>query len=185
MEPFWTEGRIAMMLKLLAEGHSAESTGNYIGCSRNAVIGKVHRLERETGQQFARKRMASHSVRKPVIAPGTRVKAAFPMKAVRPAPKPRRGVEELDEPAVPLPAPVLKMGHACGILELTGCKFAVGEDASVVGRHLFCNAEKHDERYCAFHAAEAAAPYSAKLIKKTILQAASALGLRFEKRRAA
>ena len=41
----WTEGRVAELKKLWAEGHSASQIAKRLGgVTRNAVIGKVHRL---------------------------------------------------------------------------------------------------------------------------------------------
>ncbi|MGE0044351.1 MAG: GcrA family cell cycle regulator, partial [Hyphomonadaceae bacterium] len=41
----WTDERVALLKKLWAEGHSASQIAKQIGgVTRNAVIGKVHRL---------------------------------------------------------------------------------------------------------------------------------------------
>ena len=42
---FWTDRRIEWLLKLWAEGHSTTEIGAHMGCTRNAVIGKLHRLK--------------------------------------------------------------------------------------------------------------------------------------------
>ena len=41
---FWTEDKTAQLLKLHGEGHSCSAIGRVLGCSRNAVIGKIHRM---------------------------------------------------------------------------------------------------------------------------------------------
>jgi GcrA cell cycle regulator len=41
----WTAERIAVLTRLWAEGFSASLIGEQIGVTRNAVIGKAHRLE--------------------------------------------------------------------------------------------------------------------------------------------
>jgi hypothetical protein len=41
--PFWTEERVTQ-LKQLASEHSASEIGAILGCGRNAVIGKCHRM---------------------------------------------------------------------------------------------------------------------------------------------
>ena len=41
----WTEDRVEVLKKLWAEGHSASQIAKQLGgVTRNAVIGKVHRL---------------------------------------------------------------------------------------------------------------------------------------------
>ena len=40
----WTEQRVAALEKAIAEGKSASEAGRIIGCTRNAAIGKAHRL---------------------------------------------------------------------------------------------------------------------------------------------
>ena len=42
---FWSEGRIAQITKLWAQGLSANAIAEQMGCTRNAVVGKAHRLE--------------------------------------------------------------------------------------------------------------------------------------------
>jgi GcrA cell cycle regulator len=42
---FWDDERIERLKKEWAEGGTASSIGNRMGCSRNAIIGKVHRLD--------------------------------------------------------------------------------------------------------------------------------------------
>lgn len=42
---FWTEQRIATLQTLWADGFSARRIGRELGCTRNAVIGKLHRLK--------------------------------------------------------------------------------------------------------------------------------------------
>jgi hypothetical protein len=40
----WTEERITLMMERREAGDSAEAVGALLGCSRNAVLGKLHRL---------------------------------------------------------------------------------------------------------------------------------------------
>ena len=39
----WTEGRLAHALRLAAEGKSTRKIGGIIGCTKNAVVGKLWR----------------------------------------------------------------------------------------------------------------------------------------------
>ncbi len=41
----WTEERIELLKKLWAEGHSASQIGKMLGVSKNAVVGKAHRMK--------------------------------------------------------------------------------------------------------------------------------------------
>ena len=40
----WTEERVDKLKALWAEGHTASEISHRLGVTRNAVIGKVHRL---------------------------------------------------------------------------------------------------------------------------------------------
>jgi len=196
-QPFWTAERIEAMTKWLEEGLSCSEVARRLGCTRNAVIGKVHRIEHERGIRLTRER--PNTARTGIAAsrpPG------FKRPYVRRIGKPSlagisRGLADLDPaplfpasvlPSLPGPTPPPPPGNHVGILDVTGCRWAVGEDDGVIGRHLFCNAPAADGcSYCAAHEEERTATYSARLISKTIRQAASVIGLRFPngRRRAA
>lgn len=47
----WDDGRIETLRALWADGQTARDIGELLGCSRNAVIGKVHRLGLVRGLQ--------------------------------------------------------------------------------------------------------------------------------------
>ncbi len=109
---------------MAADGLSASAIGRALGCSKNAVIGKLHRLKVRAG--------------------------------VKPERRPRR------------------VSGPCGILDVTGCKWAIGFDQNVIGRQVFCNSPKQDERYCELHVKLSAASYSDELISKTVQSALKA-----------
>lgn len=44
----WSQEQVATLKKLKAEGKSATQIGKVLGCSRNAVIGKLHRISKDT-----------------------------------------------------------------------------------------------------------------------------------------
>lgn len=54
MKARWTDERIEVLRKRWMAGASASVIGNELGCTRNAVIGKAHRLglERPAGQKL-------------------------------------------------------------------------------------------------------------------------------------
>lgn len=51
----WTQEQIATLLILKKEGYSASQIGKKLGCTRNAVIGKLHRLVPEQTVPMDRK----------------------------------------------------------------------------------------------------------------------------------
>lgn len=151
---FWTLEKIDALRQGVAAGHSFSAIARDIGSTRNAAIGKWKRLEAREA-----------------IATG---RATAPRKRNRPAPVAR--VVPAQAPAAvavpPIPSPPV------GIADVTGCKWAIGEDASLPGGHAFCNHHKSENSpYCAYHKRKAIAPYSLELRKKTL----GPLGLRFGK----
>lgn len=170
----WTEAADERLKQLVEQGMSCSQVADVlngefrVSLSRNAVIGRAHRIEHATGKKLSRavapKKATAGAPRagKPVvIAPRSKPvpsmagdTGGFRMPKVRLKYRPRK-------------APELKPGRVCGIVELTGCKWAVGFDQHVAGGHLFCNAELHDERYCEFHAAQSRASRSDELVRKT------------------
>jgi hypothetical protein len=59
----------------------------------------------------------------------------------------------------PLPPLEPRQGPAVGIIEATGCKWPVAEDASLIGGHECCNGTRvTGSSYCAHHKAKAKSP---------------------------
>lgn len=176
-EPFWTDERIAEMKRLLESGLSCGAVADRLRCTRNAVIGKVARIEAATGEQWVRGRAPKRGPRKVVPGAPPRKKPqlrlvadAEPTEAAarKKAPPPRR--------APSLPAGIsaagikpVRLGKPCGILQASGCRWAIDSDPKVIGTHVFCNAAVEEGRsYCEAHTRQSAAPYSADLIKRTL-----------------
>lgn len=148
---FWTDEKVAKMREMAEQGMSASEIGRVLRCSRNAVIGKMDRVKIRAGIKPER------------------------IKALRPRlPKLRLPVRRAPKLVVVKSAVNMPAGNGVGIFELTGCKWAIGYDEKVIGRHLFCNSELHDHRYCQQHAAESRASYSVELVNKTVKQALKA-----------
>jgi hypothetical protein len=150
----WTPEAVEQMLHLwLAKGWSAGMIAREMGTTKNSIIGKVHREQAKRG--FPKR--PSPIVAKP--KPYSRRKPAVPDKPVgfvlrR---KPQKGVFVPPE------------GQLASIVDVTGCRWAVRDDASFVGGHAFCNGpQAHGSAYCEHHKAVNVASYSATLIKKTI-----------------
>ncbi len=144
----WTEERVAILKKLWLEGLSASQIAKQLGgVTRNAVIGKVHRLGlsgRATPSQPAR----------PVF------KAPRPARpAPNPSLAPRRVVPSLPEPHTvyyveePGSATVLTLGAHM-------CKWPIGDPAS--DGFTFCGRRIGEGSYCQEHARVAYQPQQKK-----------------------
>ncbi|MEV8466120.1 GcrA family cell cycle regulator [Fluviibacterium sp. DFM31] len=100
----WTEERVEILKKMWADGQSASQIAKELGgVTRNAVIGKVHRLglsNRNTGAAPAK---PAEPVAKP--APAAE-KPAGPAAAAKPAPQPA-AAPAAAAPASPAPKPAL------------------------------------------------------------------------------
>lgn len=153
---FWTEERCEQLRSLWDAGNSASVIGQKLGCSRNAVIGKVHRLNLDT-RNCEQRRVALPRRRLP---PKQRLTLAASAGGVLKSVKPDA-------------APLFVPGKACSILEVTGCRWPVAE-SNVPGGHLFCNAvQAPGKSYCPHHAHINVASYSSTLIKQTLSSAIS------------
>jgi GcrA cell cycle regulator len=78
----WTEERVALLQKLWGQGYSASQIANQLqGVTRNAVIGKIHRLGHRPDAAVDRPRPAllpARGRRRPAAADGRRATAPAP-----------------------------------------------------------------------------------------------------------
>jgi GcrA cell cycle regulator len=154
----WTDERVEILKKLWLEGLSASQIAKQLGgVTRNAVIGKVHRLGlsgRATPSQPTRTAFRTPRPARPVMsAPAThrRHDAPRPDAAARAALRP---VPYLEQPGT---ATVLTLGAHM-------CKWPIGDPATA--EFTFCGRRANDEGpYCIEHARVAYQPPQAK--KKT------------------
>jgi GcrA cell cycle regulator len=148
----WTDERIELLRKLWLEGLSASQIARELanGISRNAVIGKVHRL----GMSGRVKAAAPASVR-------PKVKTARPVIHQRMSAPMMHGNLALKSQSMeaPLPAPredvVIPMSEMVTIMELkeSMCRWPMGDPSS--GEFRFCGAKKGANQsgpYCSYHA---------------------------------
>ena len=155
----WTEDRVETLKKLWLEGQSASQIAKHLtGVTRNAVIGKVHRLGlsgRATPSQPARTTFKAPRPARPVTtAPPVVRRPMEPVQAVvvAPAPRPVTPFVELAGTAT-----VLTLGRHM-------CKWPIGDPSS--DEFTFCGRRAGDEGpYCVEHARVAYQPQQAK--KKT------------------
>jgi GcrA cell cycle regulator len=152
----WNEETIGRLRALWAEGHSTAEIGRRMGVSKNAVVGKAHRLNlaarpspirREPGR--TPRPMAPRRIVGPTLPPLSAIQAPDIVPLPRPVPSiPRREAAAEIAPAPTIVEPPLRMvtprrSHAC-------C-WPIGEPGTKTFR--FCDDEALPNKpYCAEHA---------------------------------
>ena len=81
----WTEERVAELIRLWQAGHSASAIGKMLGVSKNAVVGKAHRMQLPSRPSPIKQGTIPRRISKPA-QPATKT------IVTRPAPPPRRVV---------------------------------------------------------------------------------------------
>lgn len=159
----WTDERVTVLKKLWAEGHSASQIAKQLGgVTRNAVIGKVHRLGLSGRATPSRpvKRPPRLARPKPRFTP----EAAATVNEAAPAPartQPAAAAAPPSQaPAVLAKLPPLPMddGAPATILTLRDsmCKWPIGDPADP--QFAFCGRKADCGPYCAEHASVAFQP---------------------------
>lgn len=157
---FWTEEKIASLKTLWADGFTATETGKKLGCSRNSVLSKIHRLglsnTRQGGTPHAevrrkfldrenQRRRNQRSEIKPTAPVRFNAHPSGPSEPAAPVAIPEIEIEVRSEfPKVEgLPRALLDRNPA-------QCGFPVGDPCSP-GFH-YCTGRKHElSLYCAAH----------------------------------
>jgi len=156
----WNEERVELLKKLWAEGFSASQIAGRIGSvTRNAVIGKVHRLGLSGRATTARMKSHRPCTRAPIVK--------------RPPAKPRfasvgnTALRALYQESEPFVAPVeeleipLNERRTIQTLEESSCRWPIG-DPQEADFH-FCGRNKVTGLpYCEFHARRAFQPPQAR-----------------------
>ena len=139
MTDVWTSERIDTLRQLVDKGDSFSLIAVKLGggISRNAAIGKAHRLK------MPRRKPIKQPV-EAVIKPGP-IRSRAPSK---PSLRPSNPNLKLFVPkAIPTKAPE---SENVTIIDVTGCKFSTGQNKG--GEYVFCNAPVDDKSsYCPFH----------------------------------
>ena len=149
----WTAERIEKLTRLWAEGASASQIATELGgVSRNAVIGKVHRLK------LAQRKTKTATVRRPAAPRAASAGASPAVTRLAPTPVARGGaavapsLEEL--PEIPRPAAdIVPIFPRLTLMELgpSTCRWPIGDPMSPDFR--FCGARTQDgATYCSHHA---------------------------------
>ena len=144
----WTDERVELLKKLWLDGLSASQIAKQLGgVTRNAVIGKVHRLGLSG-------RAAPSQPARPVF------KAPRPPRPAH-VPAPRRVEAAQQQPA---PAPVLYVEEPGSATVLTlgahMCKWPIGDPAT--DAFTFCGRRAGEGPYCNEHARMAYQPQQAR-----------------------
>ena len=149
----WTDERVEQLRKLWNDGLSASQiAGELGGITRNAVIGKVHRLglsgraKSPSAPRPRKHRAHNHMLRvsRPMVRGNTALAPAYDTE-----PEP-----EYIENVIP-------MGQRCTLLELNEnkCRWPIGDPSK--GEFFFCGGAPSDGTpYCAYHARVAYQPAS-------------------------
>lgn len=179
----WTDERVELLKKMWNEGQSASQIAKELGgVTRNAVIGKVHRLglsNRTSGTVPAKP-----AAEKPAPAQNKAAPKAAAPKAdgiakeppARPLPPARRPIITAGQPLPPQPSPneispealarqseVEKKAKRLTLMELTErtCKWPVGDPATE--EFWFCGLSVQPGKpYCEAHVGVAFQPMSAR-----------------------
>lgn len=141
----WTDDRVAKLSKLWADGLSASQIAAELGgVTRNAVIGKVHRLGLS-----GRAKTSTSSARKLKTPARTTGYNARPQRALRPS-NGRTPPHTSTRPEIrDIPVPVSKKLDLISLTEKT-CKWPHGDPAT--DNFHFCgNTPKEDTPYCEYH----------------------------------
>ncbi len=149
----WTEERVTALKKLWAEGHSASQIAKQLGgVTRNAVIGKVHRLG------LSGRTTPSRPVKRPPRLARPKPKFSADGSVIQAAPAAALRADAADPAAERLPAAVslpplqLETGAPATILTLRDsmCKWPIGDPADP--NFAFCGRKAECGPYCAEHA---------------------------------
>ncbi|MDR3463278.1 MAG: GcrA family cell cycle regulator [Beijerinckiaceae bacterium] len=164
----WTDERVELLKKLWLDGHSASRIAAELaaGVTRNAVIGKVHRLGLSGREKAAMP--VSPARARPKTAPQSPVRAPAPQP--RAAAMPMRGNTALAmHHAAPVPLPqalrattdvVVPMCEHVTIMELreSMCRWPMGDPTSADFRYCGGKTPAGEGPYCNIHSRMAYQP---------------------------
>ncbi len=137
----WTPERIAQLRSFLDSGLTCSQIAAEIGITRNAVIGKIHRLGLSPGRPATRPPRAG-------VPGGRRPRPPSPRQMLRLVYADAPGIA-----AVAVDSEVIDSAQRCSLLELTqsACRWPVSDPGAA--DFSFCGNEAHTGfPYCAAHA---------------------------------
>ncbi|MFC6198933.1 GcrA family cell cycle regulator [Ponticaulis profundi] len=166
----WTEERVEALKKLWTEGHSASQIANQLGgVTRNAVIGKVHRLG------LSGRATPSRPVKRPPRLARPKPTPQRVEQPVKAKVEPEAVEETAATPALPTVAPrgdevlapaTLSNGEHANVLNLreSMCKWPIGDPMDK--DFAFCGRAAADGPYCKEHAKVAFQPKKSRVRKE-------------------
>ena len=179
----WTDERVELLKKMWGEGQSASQIAKELGgVTRNAVIGKVHRLglSNRTGGAPAKPAKEKAEAPKAEARPAPAAKAEKPAPAPAPAAPARPKIIPAGQPLPPQPSAneispealanvreVEKKAKRITLMELTErtCKWPIGDPATE--DFWFCGlAVQPGKPYCEAHVGVAFQPMSSRRDRK-------------------
>lgn len=171
----WTDERVATLTKLWSQGKSASEIADVLGgVTRNAVIGKAHRLGLSGRPSPIKKKKITKAAPKKKVTDKTD-KAAPKKKEIKPAKVAGQAKKEIKLPIAPptfIEEKPVHDGELIGILDLTErvCRWPIGDPKE--GKFGFCGAECDPAHpYCLPHMAMAFQASAKKEAKKMIKKA--------------
>ena len=148
----WTEDRVGALKKLWLEGQSASQIAKQLGggVTRNAVIGKVHRLGLSG-------RAAPSQPARATFRPSRPRPAAQPTQAPS-APRRIEAAQPRPVAVAPTPAPIPDLPGTATVMTLGAhmCKWPIGDPSS--NEFSFCGRRSSEGVYCVEHARVAYQP---------------------------
>ena len=150
----WTEDRVGALTKLWLEGQSASQIAKQLGggVTRNAVIGKVHRLGLSGRAAPSQPARATFRTTRPRPAPQPAQAPSAPRRIEAVQPRPAAAVA----PSVPAPMPELPGTATVMTLGAHMCKWPIGDPSSA--EFSFCGRRASEGVYCVEHARVAYQP---------------------------
>lgn len=152
----WTDERIEELRKLWADGLSASQIANTLGgVSRNAVIGKIHRLGL-SGRVKAARASARRPAAAPASAPAPRPKQVTQPRVMAVGSTVVKVVEREQFQPAPEPvvaAAIVSLHEGVTLIDLkhSSCRWPVGDPSSDEFRYCGAHTGAGDT-YCAAHA---------------------------------
>jgi GcrA cell cycle regulator len=156
----WTEETIARLRALWAEGHSTAEIGRRLGVSKNAIVGKAHRLDlparpspirRDPNAGETPRQPPTRRIEGPTLPPLASTDAPMPVVATEPLPPQPVAPQAAPAPRPVVPAPRLQPAPMRPYARVITCCWPIGEPGTRDFR--FCDAPSEPGKpYCAEHA---------------------------------
>lgn len=153
----WTPERVEQLRMFVVTGLSCSQIAAEIGVSRNAVIGKIHRLGLAPGRPAGTPaRACPPRARRPRFSPQRMFPRLICAGAASPANAGKRGALHVANGSDPFVGhPAVESTQPCSLLELARgkCRWPVGDQVSGAAEFSFCgNNVIAGFSYCAAHA---------------------------------